>query len=110
MINFTPVRRKWNIAEIVAHNLYNEILNYQVNLPEVDDVAISVVQFNQSFTLYVDAIGYIGYNLITFSGKDTNGKPVKLIQHVQQLNFLLVVVPKAVPDIPKRTIGFGEEY
>ncbi|WP_415825469.1 DUF6173 family protein [Enterocloster bolteae] len=35
--------------------------------------------------------GCIGYNLIRFGGKDNSGKPLELIQHVSQLDFLLTV-------------------
>lgn len=67
---------------------------------------MSIVQFNQSITILVKEIGYIGYNLVCFHGEDTSGRPLELIQHVQQLNFLLMIVPKAEPEAPKRTIGF----
>ena len=94
------------IAQVVAQNLHQEILNYQSNLKDNEDVAMSVVQFNESITILVDSIGYIGYNLIRFGGKDNLGKPMELIQHVSQLNFLLMVVPKPEPEISKRQIGF----
>ena len=94
-------------AEQVAYYLYEEIKAYQNKLPDTEDVAISVVQFNQSITILVREIGYIGYNLVCFHGEDTSGKPLELIQHVQQLNFLLMVVPKPEPEAPKRKIGFA---
>lgn len=93
-------------AEQVAYYLYEEIRDYQNNLPDTGDVAMSIVQFNQSITILVKEIGYIGYNLVCFHGEDTSGKPLELIQHVQQLNFLLMVVPKPAPEVPKRQIGF----
>lgn len=96
-------------AECVAKLLYHQILDYQDNLPETDDVALKVVQFNQSTTIIVDDIGYIGYNLVCFYGKDNSGKPLELIQHIHQLNFLLTVCPKPVPDEPKRKIGFRSQ-
>lgn len=95
-----------SVAEVVAQNIYEEILKYQSNLPEEDDVAISVVHFGMSTTILVDSIGYIGYNLIRFGGKDNSGKPLELIQHVSQLDFLLTVASKPVPEAPKRRIGF----
>lgn len=94
-------------AEQVAFYLYEEIRNYQNKLPDTEDVAMSIVQFNQSITILVKEIGYIGYNLVCFHGEDTSGKPLKLIQHVQQLNFLLMVVPKPEIEVPKRKIGFA---
>ena len=93
-------------AEQVAYYLYEEIRDYQNNLPDTEDVAMSIVQFNQSITIFVKEIGYIGYNLVCFHGEDTSGKPLELIQHVQQLNFLLMVVHKPKPEVPKRKIGF----
>lgn len=93
-------------AEQIAYYLYEEIRDYQNKLPDTEDVAMSIVQFNQSITILVKEIGYIGYNLVCFHGEDTSGKPLELIQHVQQLNFLLMVVPKLEPEAPKRKIGF----
>lgn len=61
---------------------------------------------NQSITILVKEIGYIGYNLVCFHGEDTSGKLLELIQHVQQMNFLLMVVPKPEIEIQKRMIGF----
>lgn len=98
-----------SIAQIVAESIHQEILNYQNNLPDTEDVAMSIVQFNESITIFVDSIGYIGYNLIRFGGKDNLGKPMELIQHVSQLNFLLMVVPKLEQETPKRKIGFVTE-
>lgn len=93
-------------AEQVATHLYNEIQRYQASLPDIEDVAMMLVQFNQSTTILVDSIGYIGYNLVKFGGVDNSGKPLELIQHVSQLNFLLMVVQKPEPEKPKRQIGF----
>ena len=93
-------------AEQVALHLYDEIQRYQQNLPDEEDVAMMLVSFGQSMTILVKGIGYSGYSLVCFHGEDTSGKPMELIQHVQQLNFLLTVVQKPEPELPKRPIGF----
>lgn len=93
-------------VEKVAEYLLKEIGEYQKGLPDTEDVAMCIVQFNQSMTIMVRYIGYIGYNLVCFRGEDTSGKPLELIQHVQQLNFLLTVVPILEPEAPKRQISF----
>lgn len=82
------------------------VIDYQSQLSETEDVAMSVVSFNSTTTLIVESIGYIGYNLIRFVGKDNSDKPLELVQHVSQLNFLLMVVPKPELEVPKRKIGF----
>lgn len=38
-------------AEQVAYYLYEEIRDYQNKLPDTEDVAMSIVQFNQSITI-----------------------------------------------------------
>lgn len=93
-------------AEQVAMHLCSEIQRYQSNLPDTEDVAMMLTQFNESIQILVTGIGYSGYNLVCFHGEDKDGKPLELIQHVQQLNFLLMVVPKPEPEVPKRQIGF----
>lgn len=95
-----------SVVQIEAQNIYEEIVRYQSKLSEDNDVAMSVVQFGQSTTIFVDSIGYIGYNMIRFGGLDSSGRPLELLQHVSQLNFLLTVVPKVEPEVPKRRIGF----
>lgn len=104
-INAAKIQQE-STAEKIAMQLYEEIIEYQNNLPDSEDVAIMLVQFNQSTTILVENIGYIGYTLISFHGKDNNGNPLELIQHISQLNFLLTVVSKPVPEAPKRRIGF----
>ena len=105
MVNAAAIQEE-STAEHVARHLYEEIINYQANLPDVNDVALQVVHFNQSTLIFVENIEYIGYNLVCFYGKDNQGKPMELIQHIHQLNFLLTVVPKPIPEEPKRKIGF----
>lgn len=97
------------IAEVVAQNIYEEIKAFQATLPDENDVALSIVQFGGTTTMFVDSIGYIGYNLIRFGGLDSSGKPLELIQHVSQVNFLLMVAGKPDAEMPKRHIGFVTE-
>ena len=52
----------------------------------------------------VTKIGYEKSVLMVFRGY-VNGKEATLIQHINQLNFLLTSVDKE-PDRPKRRIGF----
>lgn len=108
MINVAEIQGG-STAKIIAENLYQEILKYQSNLPDDKDIAMTVVCFNEATTILVDSIGYIGYNLVRFGGKDNSGKPLELIQHISQLNLLLTVVPKLEPEVPKRKIGFVQE-
>ena len=49
-------------AEQVAYYLYEEIRDYQNKLPDTEDVAMSIVQFNQSIT-NINLLGHFrGYS------------------------------------------------
>ncbi len=57
-------------------------------------------------TILVESIGYIGDSLVVFYGKNSSSKPLELIQHTHQLNFLLYVAARPEPELPRRQIGF----
>jgi len=92
-------------ARAAAYTIHQEMLRFQNELDETHDVGVSLVQFGGSIIVLVDNIGYSGYNLVVFYGKDTSGNKVELIQHINQLSFILVSYPKE-PEIQKRHIGF----
>lgn len=51
-------------------------------------------------------IGYANPSTLIFYGT-VGGQEATLIQHMSQLNFLLMSVPKADPEKPARRIGFA---
>ena len=108
MVNAAMIQ-EGSTAKQVAINLYEEIIKYQASLPDTEDVIMMIVQFGQTYTIRVTNIGYSGYTLVCFHGEDIDGKPLELIQHISQLNFLLQVQPKEKPETPKRKIGFVGE-
>lgn len=108
MVNAAMIQ-EGSTAKQVAINLYEEIVKYQASLPDTEDVIMMLVQFGQTYTIRVTNIGYSGYTLVCFHGEDIDGKPLELIQHISQLNFLLQVQPKEKPEAPKRKIGFVGE-
>lgn len=108
MVNAAMIQ-EGSTSKQVAINLYEEIVKYQASLPDTEDVIMMLVQFGQTYTIRVTNIGYSGYTLVCFHGEDIDGKPLELIQHISQLNFLLQVQPKEKPEAPKRKIGFVGE-
>jgi len=96
-----------NKAKIIASKIHTAITDFQSQLPDDEDVALSIVQFGSNTTILVYSIGYIGNNLIVFYGEDSQDTPMELIQHISQLNFLITTIPQT-PDAPKRKIGFEE--
>lgn len=57
-------------------------------------------------SLRIDGMGYFAPDLITFYGHGPDGKPVQLVQHVSQLNVMLVAEPKPKDVAKANRIGF----
>ena len=57
-------------------------------------------------TLRIQGMGYFAPDLITFYGTDPGGAKTQLVQHVTQLNVMLVAAPKEVADSAPTRIGF----
>lgn len=58
--------------------------------------------------MIVDEIGYQNPDLLYFYGT-VNGNEAQLIQHISQLNFLLMTQPKPEPQAKPRRIGFATD-
>lgn len=57
-------------------------------------------------TLRIQGMGYFAPDLITFYGEDPGGAKTQLIQHVTQLNVMLIASPKENSGIAANRIGF----
>lgn len=79
--------------------------NFQNELDSEHEASLYLANFGQNILLDVTQIVCEPPSLIVFKGF-CNGKPSTLIQHIDQLNFLLTSVEKK-PDLPKRKIGFS---
>lgn len=84
--------------------LHKYITEYQNSLDDEHEVALLLTNFGQSILMQVCEISYEESVLLIFKGY-VNGKYSTLIQHVNQLNFLITSVEKE-PGRPKRKIGF----
>lgn len=96
---------KTNNAEYMAKVIGQRIVDFQSALSEVQDVALQIIQFNNSITLYVTEVSHLGLGLIVFRGLDSTDNPCEIVQHISQINVLMAIVPKPV-EIPHRKIGF----
>lgn len=78
---------------------------FEASLDQEHEVGLMLTNFGQSVLMQVTEIGYEKSVLMVFKGV-VNGNPATLIQHINQLNFLLTAVPRPEPDKPKHKIGF----
>ncbi len=105
------------VAESVKHNLASEfhkrlekwISEFDASLDQAHEVGVGLVNFGRAVTFALEEMGYWNPSLIAFSGRNEDGEPVELIQHVNQISMLLVRLPRKNPDEPKPRIGFQGE-
>ena len=57
-------------------------------------------------TLKIKGMGFFAPDMITFYGEDPNGGKMQLVQHVTQLNVMLVSAPKGNAEAEPNRIGF----
>ena len=103
-----PLPRNYQNADYQYEILISEIKAFEENLDDEHEVAIKLASFGESITINVEHIGYYNPSIIVFDGT-ISGNRATLMQHVNQLNFLLLAVRKADPELPPRRIGFDVE-
>lgn len=91
-----------DLCEIIV----SRIEAFERALDTEHEVSVKLASFGQNITLSVTDIDYLNPNILLFSGY-VGGQFSTLIQHISQLNFLLVAVKKTNPEKPARRIGFG---
>lgn len=80
------------------------IVNFENSLDADHQVGMLLTNFGQSVLMQVTQIGFEKSVLMVFKGY-VNGNEATLLQHINQLNFLLTAIPKD-DDKPKHPIGF----
>lgn len=91
----------------VFESVKNYVQAFEQSLDPEHEVGAKLTSFGQSVTMVVENIQYEEPNILVFDGL-VDGHNATLLQHMSQLNFLLVALPKNNPKKPKRKIGFGE--
>ena len=92
-------------ADTQFSHLKKLVEDFESSLDNEHEVELWLTSFGQSVMMQVIEIDYRMPVLMVFTGY-VNGKISTLVQHVNQLNFLLTSVPKD-PERPKRKIGFS---
>lgn len=93
-------------AEEVFNHLMGRVKEFQANLPAHHELGIQLANFGGERALHVRGMGFRNPNIIEFYGLLDGDQKVTVVQHVSQLNFLLIAVPPVPEQAPYR-IGFG---
>lgn len=100
-----PLIRNYKNADYQYEVIIERIREFEKDLDDDHEIALKLASFGKHITLNVTKIGYNNPSIIVFNGY-VEGNRATLIQHISQLSFLLVSVPKSEPDKPPRRIGF----
>lgn len=101
----TPIQHMWADEQFEVIKQYVE--DFEARLDNEHEVGMMLTNFGQSVLMQVISITYRNPVLLIFKGF-VNGRESTLIQHINQLSFLLTTVEKE-PERPKRKIGFITE-
>lgn len=88
------------------NHLVARVRDFQASLPKDHELGIQLANFGAERAVHVRGMGYRNPNIIEFYGLLDGRTQVAVVQHVSQLNFMLVAVPP-VPEQPPYRIGFG---
>ena len=102
--DFEPLPIAYSYSDTQFEILQKYIEEYQASLDDEHEVGLLLTNFGQSILMQVCEVSYEHSVLLIFKGY-VNGKYSTLIQHINQLNFLITSVEKE-PDRPKRKIVF----
>lgn len=93
------------ISEQQFESIKDQIQRFEDSLDPNMEVAIRLASFGSNITMSVDTIELDGLVLV-FNGWVNNNRAT-LLQNMSQLNFLLLAVPRAAPEEPRKKIGFS---
>lgn len=104
--NLTDLMRNPHLADWMYEKIMKQISEFESKLDSDSEVAVRLASFGSSILMSIEDIGFQNPDLLYFYGM-VDGKPAQLIQHINQLNFLLWSVPKLDPQQPARRIAIG---
>ena len=97
-----------NMAEYAVNAIHAEIADFEKGLDNDHEIGMPVVGGPAGLCVHVREIYRFGTDKLVFVGVNGDNHPVRLIQHLSQLNFLMVSVPKLGDEAVR--IGFHEPY
>ena len=105
---YFPDKLDYSMADTQYEIIMQQISDFEHDLDDAHEVALKLCNFGQTVLMNVETIGYHNPHLIFYYGY-INGQYSQLIQHINQISFLITSVPKPDPNKPARRIGFKNE-
>ncbi len=99
----SPKRK--SAAQWAYERVINYIKNFEEGLDANHEVGMGLVGGDAGL-ITIEGLGFFEPDLITFYGKTQVGARTQLVQHVTQLNLMLVAAPKHIDQAEPNRIGF----
>lgn len=100
-----PPKKDLSAAEWMYLRLAQAIDAFEKKLDDEHEVAFNLVSTGGGQMLHADSLGFWAPDLLVFVGRNEQGLPIQLFQHVSQVNMLLAAAKKQTPE-PAKRIGF----
>lgn len=99
---------KLNPAQWAYERIKSLIYDFERGLSPEEEVGCRLVSFGNTSVYYIDDVSYWGPDIIIFHCTDASSSvKADLIQHISQLNVLLIKLPRKADEPKARRIGFN---
>ena len=105
VVGAPPAQQPHNPAQWMHERLVHQIIEFEKTIGPDHEVGGRFVEGPGSEPLHIANIASWGPDMILFVGQFPDGRKFELLQHYSQVSVLLVAVPKAADEEPRR-IGF----
>lgn len=95
-------------SDDVFKQVKRRLVSFSEKLGDQHEVGMMYVAFGGATTLHVRTVRLLEPGVLVFEGDGEDGSPLELIQHITQLNLLLIAAkrnPETIKE-PKQPIGF----
>ena len=93
-------------AQWMYQRIAQAIVAFEKTLDSEHEVGFHLVSTSGGQTMHVLDVGFWAPDLVLFFGRSSEGAPIQLMQHVTQVNLMLVAAKKEAPEQAPNRIGF----
>ncbi|MFL5613539.1 MAG: DUF6173 family protein [Gemmatimonadaceae bacterium] len=94
-------------AQAVFERLVETLRDFESKLTETELVAVLLPGLQSVAAVQIQLVTFIDPVLIIYEGVTVDGHAARIVQHVGQLNILLMRVPREDTAEPRKPIGFS---
>lgn len=89
--------------DLIINRIMQPIKDFESSLDNNHDM---IIYFGSFGPMTIETIDFTNSDFICFHGY-SKGEKAQIIQHISQVNFMLLSAPRSEPNKPKKPIGFN---